>query len=66
MIDDIRQLLEQLNGLGYHPFQIKQIISDTLDGSTDLESLSIEEQQQLTKALEEYVKFALKCRAVNR
>jgi flagellar basal body-associated protein FliL len=65
LVDRLRELLEELRALGYHPFQIKQIIEDTL-GRTDLESLSGKEQEQLAKALEEYVKFALKCRSVRR
>jgi hypothetical protein len=56
-----KDLLEQLHGLGYHLFQINQIIEDAI-GTTKLDSLSIPAQQQLVMTLEDYVNFAFKCR----
>ena len=64
-LERIRDLLEQLSVLGYHPFQIKQILEDAIE-TTELDSLALNEQEQLVKALEEYVKFAFKCRLVSR
>jgi hypothetical protein len=64
-LEYIRNLLEQLSVLGYHPFQIEQIIAETIE-TTKLDSLLPQEQEQLANSLEEYVKFALKCRSVPR
>lgn len=61
--EKIRELLVQLDGLGYHSFQVKEIIQETV-GTTRLETLTEAEEANLVETLEEYVQFALKCRTV--
>jgi uncharacterized membrane protein YheB (UPF0754 family) len=63
--EETKNLLDQLNGLGYHPFQVKQIIQDAT-GSTDLKTITPEQNQKLLEALQEYIQFAQKCRTVQR
>lgn len=64
-LEHIRDLLEQLRVLGYHSLQIKQIVADAI-GMAEMDSLPPKEQEQLVKALEEYVAFARKCRSAFR
>ena len=61
--EKIRELLVQLDGLGYHSFQVKEIIQETV-GTTQMDTLTEEQEGNLVETLEEYVKFALKCRTV--
>jgi hypothetical protein len=61
--DRVSDLLGQLSHLGYHQFQIERIIRDSV-GASDLESLSSEQAGRLVGVLEEYTRFAAKCRSV--
>lgn len=65
MHQKIHELIGELQTLGYHDFQIKQIIRDMI-GSSDLNRLSAAEQRELVSGLEEYVRFAVKCKTVQR
>ena len=61
----IEDLKSQLLAMGYLPFQLDTIIRDTID-TTQLDKLTTLEVDQLSEVLEEYVRFAQKCRTSNR
>ncbi|CQR71456.1 hypothetical protein SOV_18110 [Sporomusa ovata DSM 2662] len=57
----IKDLINQLSKLGYPLYQIHEIVKDTI-GTTTLENISQEEEQEIIESLESYIQFALKCR----
>ncbi|WP_094605955.1 hypothetical protein SPSIL_055580 [Sporomusa silvacetica DSM 10669] len=59
----IEDLTNQLSNLSYTPYQIHEIVTDTI-GTTMLENISKEGEQELIESLESYIKFALKCRKI--
>lgn len=64
-LQQFQELTGQLQALGYHQFQIRQIIRDGM-GTAELDRLTPEQQQALLRDLNDYVKFAMKCKAVQR
>jgi hypothetical protein len=68
MINKIQHVVElknQLLAMGYLPFQLDTIIRETID-TTQLDKLTTVEMDQVTEVLEEYVRFAQKCRTANK
>ncbi len=63
--EEVKGLLEQLETMGYHPFQVRQIIQETI-GTNELNALTPEQNQKLIEALEDYIQFAKKCRSTKR
>lgn len=61
LLNRITQLQKSLMDLGYHPFQLKDILVETV-GTTHVEQLNTEQCQKLIEALEEYLQFATKCK----
>ena len=64
MEDNKRRILElrqQLDGLGYHGHQLDDIMEEIV-GTKNIEKLTQEQAAQVIPELEEYVKFALRCR----
>ena len=57
----IEDLINQLSNLSYTQYQIHEIVTDTI-GTTMLEDISQEGEQELIESLESYIQFALKCR----
>ena len=58
---DIKNLISQLRSLGYVQYQIDSIVKEAV-GTVALSNLKKEEQTELVEVLQEYVKFAVKCR----
>jgi ABC-type transporter MlaC component len=63
--EETKRLLEQLEEMGYHPFQVQQIVQDAI-GTNELKTVTPEQNRKLIEALEEYIQFAKKCRAPKR
>lgn len=61
-INELRQILANL---GYHPYQIHEIIHDCI-GHNNVEAISHEDSFSVIACLEEYVSFAQKCRKTNK
>lgn len=59
--EQILQSIKQLSDLGYHDFQIDSILNDTVN-TKRVDSLTPEQRKELFEVLEDYIKFALKCR----
>ncbi len=62
-IEQIQQRIEQLEQLGYHPSQVKNMMLEQI-GKTALTGLTDEQNEALADMLDEYIEFALKCRKV--
>jgi len=60
-LTQVHSLTNELQNCGYHPFQIKAIIRDTIDHAPD--NATQLELTLLISALENYIKFARKCKA---
>ncbi|MHC1746124.1 MAG: hypothetical protein AB9895_03270 [Negativicutes bacterium] len=60
-LSQVCNLTNELQNCGYHPFQIKAIIRDTIDHSID--NATQQELAVLISTLENYIKFAQKCKA---
>jgi hypothetical protein len=60
LIGSIEELKQQLNLLGYYPFQVNGLIRETVH-TNRLEKLSPEELNRLRKKLESHIEFARKC-----
>ncbi len=56
----VNALTNDLQNCGYHPFQIKAIIKDTIDHS--IERATAQELTALILTLENYISFAKKCK----
>ncbi len=59
----IEELQKQLIAYGYYPFQLDAIAREAI-GTTDLSGISGEQEKILAETLEDYIKFALKCKSV--
>lgn len=59
----ISHLKQQLIALGYHPFQINEIIMDSV-ATNKLDTITLEQGRQLITALEEYIEFARRSRDI--
>lgn len=59
-LSQVSELTNELQSCGYHPFQIKAIIRDTIDHSVD--NATAQELAVLISTLENYIKFAHKCK----
>lgn len=57
----IRAYMKQLADMGYHSYQINDIIKDVIH-TTRLEGLTPAQAADLLEALEDYIKFASKCK----
>lgn len=56
----IKDSIKQLSDLGYHDFQINNIIKDAVS-NTILDNLSKQETSELLIVLREYLRFAVRC-----
>jgi len=59
-LSQVSNLTNELQHCGYHPFQIKAIIKETIDHSPD--NATQQELAMLISTLENYIKFAQKCK----
>ena len=57
----ISSLRKQLIDLGYYEFQLDSIMEETVD-TVNIENLTAEQYRELIDILEEYARFAVKCR----
>ena len=57
----ISSLRKQLIDLGYYEFQLDSIMEETVD-TVNIENLTEEQYRELINILEEYARFAVKCR----
>ena len=57
----IADLKEQLGNLGYYPFQVESMIKDSI-GTTLIENITKDQQEQLIQSLEACLSFAKKCK----
>jgi hypothetical protein len=58
---EIKNLIKQLNSLGYVQYQLNSIIQETV-GTVSLNNLTIEQESELVESLQSYIDFAVKCR----
>ena len=63
--ETLRDLVRQLEQLGYQPFQIDQIIEEAV-GTRHWECLSPARQQELSEDLRNHILFAVRCRRVKQ
>lgn len=63
--EQAEELVQQLLSLGYHSYQIHQIIAD-IPGFSLKRTLTPELEGKLIQVLEDYVQFARKCRSTRR
>ncbi|HWR06450.1 hypothetical protein [Sporomusa sp.] len=61
--EQIKQLTDRLLACGYHPSQIKQMISEAECGITANDS---RREQLIIAALEDYVEFGTKCKMTRK
>lgn len=57
----ITELQSELSRLGYHSYQIREIIKETI-GNPHLDQLTELQHKTLIEGLEAYVRFANQCR----
>ena len=62
MVEDakFKDLINQLNSLGYNQYQLNRIIEETV-GTLDLSNLTITQNNELLETLQGYVDFAIRC-----
>lgn len=63
--DEFNRLNEQLLTIGYHDYQINELIKGII-GNNSIDLLDAQLQEDLLNALEEQLKFAEKCRFTKR
>lgn len=61
MVEDakFKDLINQLNSLGYNQYQLNRIIEETV-GTLDLSNLTIAQNNELLETLQGYVDFAIR------
>lgn len=61
-LEQVRELTSELHSCGYHSFQVKNIIKDTID--TSLDKATEQELDLLISTLNDYISFAKKCKKI--
>jgi Holliday junction resolvasome RuvABC DNA-binding subunit len=62
--EQAKGLVDQLVALGYHSYQIKQMLEE-IPGFSEKGPLSPELEKQIIQVLEDYLRFARKCQRTN-
>lgn len=58
----VEEYLAELKKLGYYSFQIDEILYESV-GTNQLNNLNAHDRDMLVKQLEDYIKFARKCKS---
>lgn len=61
MCSRINGLLNQLENLGYAPYQIQSILREAANGA-NLDNITPTQEDEIVEYLEDYIVFAKKCK----